>query len=179
MRHRAMPALAVAVGAIALAGCGGSGGYGGSGNSNATATAASSGSGQITVATTGAGAALVDGSGRTLYLFGKDTGPKSTCTGGCAQQWPPATTTGKPKAGSGAKASLLSTSKRSDGTTQLVYNGHPLYRFSGDSTAGDSTGQGLNAFGGTWYVVGAGGAKVTTASQSGSGSGGGYSRGGY
>jgi S1-C subfamily serine protease/predicted lipoprotein with Yx(FWY)xxD motif len=95
--------------------------------------------------------------GRTLYLFAADHGTKSTCNGACAQGWPPLTTGGRPKATGGAKASLLGTTKRSDGSTQVTYGGHPLYAFAGDSGSGQINGQGVNAFGGLWWVVGTNG----------------------
>ena len=108
------------------------------------------------------GKVLVGSNGRTLYLFEADKNGKSTCTGACAAGWPPDTVTGTPQAGSGAKQSLLSTIKRSDGTKQVTYNGHPLYYFAGDTSAGDANGQGSKAFGAKWYVVNASGDKVDT-----------------
>jgi predicted lipoprotein with Yx(FWY)xxD motif len=99
------------------------------------------------------GTHLADGKGRTLYRFLKDTGRKSTCTGVCAQNWPPLTTKEKPEAEGRAKQSRLSTKRRKDGRRQVLYDGHPLYRFAGDSSPGDANGQGINAFGGLWYVV--------------------------
>jgi predicted lipoprotein with Yx(FWY)xxD motif len=98
------------------------------------------------------GTYLVDGRGRTLYLFRKDTGRRSRCSGACAQAWPPVTTRERPEAEGGAKASLLSTSRRKNGKRQVVYNGHPLYRYAPDSV-GQTNGQGVNAFGARWYVV--------------------------
>jgi predicted lipoprotein with Yx(FWY)xxD motif len=106
------------------------------------------------------GTFLVDGKGRTLYLFEKDKSAKSTCSGACATAWPPLTTTGKPKASGSAKASLLGTSKRSDGTTQVTYKGHPLYFFIQDKKAGDTKGQRVDGFGAEWYVLGASGKKL-------------------
>jgi predicted lipoprotein with Yx(FWY)xxD motif len=99
------------------------------------------------------GTFLVDGSGRTLYLFEKDTGPTSRCTGACAANWPPLTSREKPEAEGKAKASKLSRHKRPGGGKQVTYNGHPLYRFTLDSKAGQTNGEGVNAFGARWYVV--------------------------
>jgi predicted lipoprotein with Yx(FWY)xxD motif len=99
------------------------------------------------------GTFLVDGSGRTLYLFKKDTGPTSRCTGACATDWPPTTSREKPEAEGKAKASMLSRHKRAGGAKQVTYNGHPLYRFFQDTKAGQTNGEGLNAFGAHWYVV--------------------------
>jgi predicted lipoprotein with Yx(FWY)xxD motif len=104
-------------------------------------------------ASTPLGQILVDGSGRTLYLFEKDQPDQSACSGGCAAAWPVDKSSGTAKAGSGAQASMLGTIKRGDGTTQVTYNHHPLYYYSGDSGAGQQNGQGLNAFGAKWFVV--------------------------
>ena len=107
------------------------------------------------------GKILVNGSSQTLYLFEKDKKGKSTCSGQCAKFWPPLLTKGKPKAGSGVKASLLGTTKRSDGTTQVTYNKHPLYRFLNDNNkVGSTKGEGVNAFGAERYVVGTNGKKI-------------------
>ena len=100
------------------------------------------------------GQILVDGNGRTLYLFEKDTSSSSTCYGDCAKYWPPLLTSGAPKAGAGVTASLLATTKRSDGTTEVTYAGHPLYYVVTDHNPGDATGQGVNNFGAPWDVVG-------------------------
>ncbi|HVW18538.1 MAG TPA: hypothetical protein VHB30_09845 [Solirubrobacteraceae bacterium] len=127
------------------------------------------------------GSYLVDSKGRTLYLFEKDTKGKSACSGSCAKAWPPvlvAKGKSKPTAGTGVKASLLGTVKRSDGTRQVTYKGHPLYLYAGDTKAGQTTGEGLND---AWYVVSASGAKIEDESgdDSGGGGGGGYGDGGY
>jgi predicted lipoprotein with Yx(FWY)xxD motif len=107
------------------------------------------------------GKILVDGRSRTLYLFEKDKKGKSACSGTCAQNWPPLLTKGKPKAVSGVKSSLLGTTKRSDGTTQVTYNKHPLYTFVVDKNKPGSTkGEGLDAFGAEWYVLGTNGKKI-------------------
>ena len=108
------------------------------------------------------GTALVDGKGRTLYLFEADKNGQSTCSGACAAVWPPYTVTGTPQAGSGVNQGLLGTIHRSDGSTQVVYNGHPLYYFVGDSHPGDHGGQGSKPFGAGWYVVAASGNKIDT-----------------
>ena len=114
----------------------------------------------VTAASTKLGMVLVDGSGRTLYLFEKDQPDQSACSGACAAAWPVDNSSGTPKAGSGVQASLLGTINRSDNTTQVTYNHHPLYYYSGDSQAGQQNGQGLNAFGATWFVVAPAGSKV-------------------
>jgi predicted lipoprotein with Yx(FWY)xxD motif len=110
---------------------------------------------------TSLGTVLVDARGRTIYLFEKDRTKKSTCSGQCARNWPPVTTSGAPKAAGGAQSGKLGTTKRSDGTTQVTYNGHPLYLFVADQgKPGSTKGEGVKAFGAEWYVLGAGGKKV-------------------
>jgi predicted lipoprotein with Yx(FWY)xxD motif len=158
-RRRPLVALAtlLTVGALA-AGCGNSGGSGsGSGGYGSSGPATTSGgqSGAATVATTTSklGTILVDGSGRTLYLFEKDQPDQSACAGACVAAWPVDQTSGAPKAGSGVTASLLGSIKRSDGTTQVTYNKHPLYYYAGDSQPGQLNGQAINAFGAVWYVL--------------------------
>ncbi|HET6154597.1 MAG TPA: hypothetical protein VFE15_16755 [Marmoricola sp.] len=103
---------------------------------------------------------LVDGAGRTLYLWVADTGSASTCNGACAGVWPPVTSPAA--AGSGVLASALGTSSRSDGSTQVTYDGHPLYYFEGDSTPGAAVGQGSDSFGAKWWEVTAAGAAITS-----------------
>jgi predicted lipoprotein with Yx(FWY)xxD motif len=116
------------------------------------------------------GKVLVDAQGHTLYLFKKDSGTKSACFGACATAWPPLRATGKPTVAGGAKASMVATTKRSDGKPQVTYHGHPLYRFMGDNKPGDTNGQGLNAFGARWYAVSPTGKQITRRpSSSGSG----------
>lgn len=114
----------------------------------------------VQVRRTSLGKILVDSSGQTLYLFKKDRNGKSSCSGSCAVNWPPLTAAGKPRAGKRVSASKLATTRRSDGTRQVVYNGHPLYRFVGDSKPGDTTGEGLTAFGARWFVVSPAGKEV-------------------
>jgi predicted lipoprotein with Yx(FWY)xxD motif len=125
----------------------------------------------VSTAKTSLGRILVNSSGRTLYLFGKDKNGKSSCSGMCASFWPPLITTGKPRAGTGAKASLLGTTKRADGRVQVTYNHHPLYTFKKDTKKGQTNGEGLSAFGATWYAVSPAGARVVKSSG---GGGGGY-----
>jgi predicted lipoprotein with Yx(FWY)xxD motif len=94
-------------------------------------------------------------------MFVADTGKDSTCYDFCVQFWPPVLTAGAPQAGAGAKALLLGTTKRTDGTLQVTYAGHPVYYFYVDSP-GDANGQGLNGFGGLWWVMSPSGAAITT-----------------
>jgi predicted lipoprotein with Yx(FWY)xxD motif len=68
--------------------------------------------------------------------------------------------TGTPKAGAGANAADFGTITRPDGTKQVTYKGHPLYRFAKDGDAGDAYGEGVKAFGADWYVLAPSGKKV-------------------
>jgi predicted lipoprotein with Yx(FWY)xxD motif len=106
------------------------------------------------------GKIIVDGRGRTLYLFEKDRRGHSACSGTCATYWPPLLTTGKPVAGTGAKKSLLGTIRRSNGKKQVTYGGHPLYRYIQDKKPGQITGQDSHFFGAAWYVVSPAGKKI-------------------
>ncbi|GHJ41031.1 hypothetical protein [Streptomyces sp. TS71-3] len=201
----------VAVAALATA-CGSStSGDNASGGSSTPASSpsssgSSSGSGSGSGSSSGAGAAtgvkamsgdlgtfLTDSSGKTLYLFAADSDGKPTCNGTCAAEWPPLTAKGAPKAGAGVTASDLTTAKRSDGTSQVVYHGHPLYYFADDKKAGDAKGQGLDDEGGKWYVLSPSGHRITksasgssvgdsdsdSGSSGGSGSGGSSAGGGW
>ena len=128
----------------------------------ATGAAPSNSATTISVASTNIGQVLADGSGRVVYLFEADKGKDSTCYNACAQAWPPVTTTGGPQGGAGASDALLGTTTRTDGTTEVTYGGHPLYYFIADKKAGDTTGQGINQFGGKWYVLAPSGKKIDT-----------------
>ncbi len=114
----------------------------------------------------GLGPVLVDGQGITLYLFESDhRGSPSTCYSICAIQWPPLllpTGVTRPIAGPGIETRLLATAPRRDGTTQVTYNGWPLYVWPPDTTPGKAIGQGLTNAGGRWYVVDASGHAVRT-----------------
>jgi predicted lipoprotein with Yx(FWY)xxD motif len=130
-----------------------------SGGSDASGSAVSPGP-AVRAANSSLGRILVDARGRTLYLFEKDQAGRSSCSGLCATYWPPAIARGKTTAGTGLRRSLLSTTRRDDGSRQFTYAGHPLYRFSGDQAPGQATGQGMNVFGAEWYVLSAAGHKV-------------------
>ena len=106
------------------------------------------------------GTFLVGTNGRTLYLFEKDKTKKSTCSDACATAWPPLLTTGKPNAAGKAKTSLIGTTKRADGKTQVTYKGHPVYYFVQDKKAGDTAGEGVDGFGAEWYVLAPNGKKI-------------------
>ncbi len=165
---------AVPLAALAIAGCGGNSSDTGAATPPSTTTTTSGPTGTVNVASTDLGTILVNAQGRTLYLFQKDTGTTSECTGACATAWPPLHAAGKPTVGGGATASMAGTTKRSDGVTQVTYNGHPLYLFSGDTQAGETTGEGSTAFGGAWYAVSPAGDQVTGPAATPAPSGGGY-----
>ena len=119
-----------------------------------------SGGTAVKIAKTKLGPILVDSKGITLYDFVKDKGTTSVCYGACAALWPPLLTTSKPVAGPGVKASLLGTTKRKDGKLEITYGGHPLYYFVTDRKPGQTTGQGVNQFGGPWWVLSAAGKEI-------------------
>jgi predicted lipoprotein with Yx(FWY)xxD motif len=96
------------------------------------------------------GQIAVDAEGRTLYVFLADEGSESTCYDECEASWPPLTVEGDPVAGEGVDGSLLATTERTDGSTQVTLDGHPLYYFAADETPDDMNGQGV---GDVWYVV--------------------------
>ena len=169
MIHKRLTLLglaAIPIAALAVAGCGGSSNDSAS-SSPSVPKLASGHAATIGVSGSSVGNILVDSQDRTVYLFKKDTSSKSTCTGACAASWPPVRATGKPTAAGGATASMLGTTKRSDGKPQVTYNGHPLYLFSGDQNAGNLNGQGVNAFGAVWWAVSPAGNQVTTKPSSG------------
>jgi predicted lipoprotein with Yx(FWY)xxD motif len=180
MKLTLIPGALVAAIALVTAGCGGSSSSPSTGSaSSGTAAAAGQGSGygamsstpapaaagRLAVADHGLGRMLVDGSGRSLYLFKADKTTQSTCSGGCAQVWPPVTDAASVKAGPGVEAKLVGTSKRADGTMQVTYAGHPLYLYAGDGAAGQVNGQGIDGFGALWWAVAPDGAAITKAAS--------------
>ena len=130
------------------------------------ARSATRSNGSVSLAKTKLGMILVNSNGRTLYMFGKDRNGKSACSGSCAKFWPPYLKRGKLTAGSGVKASLLGTARRSNGSMQVTYNKHPLYTFALDKKAGQTNGEGNVAFGGKWDAVSARGTAVVKAPTS-------------
>ena len=178
--RRGLPLLAFPAAGVALlaAACGSAGttgsAYGGSAANTGTAGAATSSGGtrygaepppisgalSVKVAMSGLGSFLTDGQGRTLYLFTRDSGGTSSCTGGCTSVWPPVTSLTAVQAGSGTSASLLGTTS-GGGQMQVTYNGHPLYYYVGDIKPGDTNGEQLNQFGGLWYAVSPSGMQVS------------------
>ena len=114
----------------------------------------------VKVRNTSYGRILVDGKGLTLYLFTREKTAKSRCYGDCAKAWPPLYTKGKPRAGSGAKQSLLGSSKRRDGRRIVTYNGHPVYHYIAETKPGQVLCQNVKEFGGTWLIVSPRGAAI-------------------
>jgi predicted lipoprotein with Yx(FWY)xxD motif len=165
--------VAIATGAVlVIAGCGSSsdsstsssassgGNLYGSGGSTTTKPAsggsatAAGGNGIVSVADNPKlGKIIVNSKGFTLYDFHKDKGTKSACYGACGKVWPPLLSNGAPKAENGAEASKLGTTKRTDGTTQVTYAGHPVYTYVSDTKPGDVTGNDFKSFGEEWYAL--------------------------
>jgi predicted lipoprotein with Yx(FWY)xxD motif len=161
----------VLVAAALLAAACGSSSPGSGGTSGASSSPASSGSALKTTQISGV-TVLTNAKGFTLYWFVPDTSTKSNCNGSCAQIWPPVT--GPATAGAGVTGKL-GTITRSDGSTQAIYDGHPLYTYTADTAPGQATGNGINASGGVWHEVTASGAAAAASSASpSSGGGGGY-----
>lgn len=185
--HKLIPALVIAV-AVAVAGCGsassssqsaaapttsaaastsaaapGASPYGGANPYGAASSSSTASAASVALITTKhsnkLGTILAYGhKDLTVYLFEADHGAKSGCTGTCASVWPPVT--GKPQAAGGALQGDLGTTRRPDGTVQVTYKGHPLYRYARDGDDHDAYGQGLKSFGAPWYALAPSGAKV-------------------
>jgi predicted lipoprotein with Yx(FWY)xxD motif len=158
MRKAFARAALLAALAVAAAACGGNDDEpsGTAAPAAPTTTAAqAAGSATVAVASSRLGDILVDADGRTLYVFTKDKGDQSACSGECAANWP--ALTGTATAGTGAQAALLSTATQADGSSQVTYGGKPLYYFAGDAKPGDTNGQGV---GSVWYAVTADGEMV-------------------
>ncbi|HMC70587.1 MAG TPA: hypothetical protein VKJ07_15630 [Mycobacteriales bacterium] len=164
METRRAVAYGISLLALIAAACGGTGPSAGASSpaSSASSSPASTGE-KIAVANNPKyGQILVDDKGMTVYLFVQDTSTSSTCYTQCAAFWPPVLTDGKPQAGTGADASLLGTTTRTDGKVEVTYAGHPLYYFVKDKAPGDTTGQGVNGFGALWWVMKPSGDPITT-----------------
>jgi predicted lipoprotein with Yx(FWY)xxD motif len=162
----ALPAIAAA--AAVLAACSSSGTSSTSGGgSTSTSSPAAATAGSLKTATIGGATVLTNANGFTLYSFAPDTSTKSNCNGACAQNWPPVK---GPATASGVKGTF-GTIKRSDGSTQATFDGHPLYTFVGDTAPGQAKGNGLNVAGGLWHEITTSGsaAPVSTSSAGGGG----------
>ena len=177
MRNRWWVPAGLAAVALAAAACGGSAATStvGAGRPSASAVSSPGPSPSNTILKTakvGGVAVVTNAKGFTLYWFVPDTATKSNCNGSCATYWPPVK--GPATAGAGVTGKL-GTIKRSDGSTQATYNGHPLYTYVGDTAAGQAKGNGINLSGGVWHEVAvsvAAAAAHPSASSSASSSGG-------
>ena len=158
MKRRIALGLLPAALALAAAGCGTSS-YSGTSGATGARPAATSAAASVATGRTKLGTVLVDGKGRTLYLFEKDKGSASNCYGACASVWPPLTSA-KGVAAGGLPAAKLGATKRTDGTTEVTYAGHPLYTYAGDAKPGQARGQGLDQFGAEWSVLAPSGPKI-------------------
>jgi predicted lipoprotein with Yx(FWY)xxD motif len=163
--------LAVAAATAVLAACSSSGtsSTGGSG-STGTSTPAAATTGNLKTTTIGGATVLTNAKGFTLYSFVPDTPTKSNCNGACAQFWPPVK---GPATASGVKGTF-GTIKRSDGSTQATFDGHPLYTFAADTAPGQAKGNGLNEEGGVWHEITTSGAAAPAPASTSSAGVGGY-----
>jgi predicted lipoprotein with Yx(FWY)xxD motif len=159
--------LSVAAAAAVLAACSSSA-TSSSGGSSSSGSPAAATAGSLKTATIGGATVLTSASGFTLYSFAPDTSTTSNCNGTCAQNWPPVK---GPTTASGVTGTF-GTIKRSDGSVQATFDGHPLYTFAGDAAPGQNTGNGLNVNGGLWHEITTSGTAPAGSSSSGSGGGG-------
>ena len=159
--RRATRTLIFGAAFVLLAGCA----TPGAGESTSASASADEGGGTVTVATaeTDAGTSLVGTDGMTLYIFTNDTDGTSTCYEDCAAAWPPFEVDDGATldAGDGVTGDLATT-ERDDGTTQVTYNGMPLYFSASDSEAGDATGEGV---GDVWFIAAPDGAASPSGSD--------------
>src|SRR5215471_12773218 len=151
---------------LMIAACGSSTSSTGSGSTSSAAASSSA----LKTAKIGGATVLTNAKGFTLYWFVPDTSTTSKCNGSCATYWPPVK--GPVTAATGVTGKL-GTIKRSDGSTQATYNGHPLYTYVADKAPGQAKGNGLNLSGGVWHEVTVSGAAAPAPSSSPT-SGGGY-----
>jgi predicted lipoprotein with Yx(FWY)xxD motif len=160
--------LAVAAAAAVLAACSSSGtsSAGGSG-STGTSTPAAATTGTLKTTTIGGATVLTNAKGFTLYSFAPDTPTKSACNGACAQFWPPV----KGAATASGVKGTFGTIKRSDGSTQTTFDGHPLYTFAADTAPGQAKGNGLNEEGGVWHEITTSGTAAPASTSSAGGGG--------
>jgi predicted lipoprotein with Yx(FWY)xxD motif len=167
-RVRKLLALLAVVAAAAVVAACSSSSSSSTGGSTSTSSPAAATAGSLKTATIGGATVLTNANGFTLYSFAPDTPTKSNCNGACAQNWPPV----KGPATASGVTGTFGTIKRSDGSTQATFDGHPLYTFAGDSAPGQNNGNGLNAAGGLWHEITTSGTAPAGSSSSGSGSGG-------
>jgi predicted lipoprotein with Yx(FWY)xxD motif len=171
MRNRWWAPAGLAAMALMVAACAGTGAAsaaGSAGSSVRTVSSPSTGSSSTALKTRKINGVtvLTNAKGFTLYWFAPDTSTKSNCNGSCASIWPPVK--GPATAGPGVTGKL-GTIKRSDGSIQATYNGHPLYTYVADTAPGQARGNGINVNGGLWHEVTASGAAAPKASASSAG----------
>lgn len=147
--RRVVQTSVLAAALLAMAACG-SDSTSSSSKPKSSSSPSDAGAAQIKVVSTSKGSVLADDKGRVLYMFNPDNQGDSVCYDQCAAAWPPALTKGAPTAGSGADKSLLGTTTRKDGTTQVTYNKYPLYTFAFDPKPGDTNGQAVKSI---WWVL--------------------------
>src|SRR5579859_6408486 len=157
----ALPAAVAAAAALVACSSAGASSSSGGGTSSPAAAAA----GTVKTATIAGVTVLTNSTGFTLYSFAPDTSTTSKCNGACAQNWPPVT---GPVTAAGVTGTF-GTIKRSDGSVQATFDGHPLYAFVGDAAPGQAKGNGLNAAGGLWHEVTTSGTAPAGNSSAGSG----------
>jgi predicted lipoprotein with Yx(FWY)xxD motif len=156
-------AIGASAGALLLAGCGGDDDDDSGGSAAATSpattapaqTQAAAPAAKGTAIKTGDsqfGDVLFDADDQAIYYFDKESGSRSECYGECAEAWPPVLTKGEPQAGSGIEQGLLGTTQRDDGTTQVTYDGHPLYLYAHEGP-NQVTCHDVSEFGGLWLAV--------------------------
>jgi predicted lipoprotein with Yx(FWY)xxD motif len=170
MRKRLLAAAGLAAAALVVAACGSNSSAPSAAGAAPASSAAASGT-ALKAAKVGGVSVLTNAKGFTLYWFAPDTAAKSNCNGTCAHYWPPVK--GPASAGTGVTGKM-GVIKRSDGSMQATYNGHPLYTYIADTQPGQAKGNGLNLSGGVWHEV-----TVTSAGVSGGSSPSASSSGGY
>jgi predicted lipoprotein with Yx(FWY)xxD motif len=163
-----LPAVAAAAAVLAACGSSGTSSSTSGGGSTSTSSPAAATAGSLKTATIGGATVLTNAKGFTLYSFAPDTSTKSNCNGTCAQFWPPV----KGPATASGVMGTFGTIKRSDGSTQATFNGHPLYTFAADTAPGQAKGNGLNEQGGVWHEITTSGTAPAGSTSTGSGGGG-------
>ena len=176
-RLRVLLVLPAAAAAAALAACSSSAtssapssGSSTSSSPSASAAGAAGAAGSLKTAKIAGVTVLVSSTGFTLYSFAPDTPTTSKCNGACAAAWPPV----KGPATAAGVSGKFATIKRSDGSAQATFDGHPLYTFTGDTAPGQAKGNGLNALGGVWNEITTTGTAAPVSSSSAAFGGNGY-----
>lgn len=168
MQVKLLPLAALA---IAVASCGSSASTTGSASTSSGSTPTTGGtthgvSSSLSSIKSKYGQILASPGGFTYYMFQPDSAQKSTCYSICATVWPAVTTTGTNiPISNGVQKSLITVITRTDGTKQIVYNRHPLYTYQGDSGPNLTNGQGVDSYGGYWYVMNTQGQPITQTSS--------------